>query len=136
MGLLNWTIHRSMRRHAEEIVQWIVNTYQQLRTDHPVLPERDILAKLLDQRGRFPRGDTDRDIVLDRYGSSLNGLCYYLGLNSQLMKGMMISRCVQYTEYIDTALKKLGFGKPPDETKLGYFKTLGLPEGAVAESYL
>ena len=74
--------------------------------------------------------------TLDKYASSLNRLCYYLGLNSPLMKDMMVSRCIQYTEYIDMELEKYGIHKPLDEVKRQYFKTLGLPEGAVNKSYL
>lgn len=136
MGILNSLMHRTMRKHAEDLAQWAGETYQLLRKEHPNVPERDIFAKMLDQRGRFPGGDKDRDIVVDRYGSSLNGLCYFLGLNSQQMKEMMVSRCVQYTEYVDIALQKKGFEKPTDETKRLYFKTLGLPEDAVTQSHL
>jgi hypothetical protein len=52
------------------------------------------------------------------------------------MKGMMVSRCVQLTEYVDIELLKRGFQKPSDEIKQRYFKTLGLPETAVNESCL
>ncbi len=91
---------------------------------------------MLDQKGKFPGREKARDIVLDRYGSSLNGLCYFLGLKSPLMKDMMISRCVQFTEYVDMELEKRGIGKLSDETKRKYFKTLKLPEDAVINTSL
>lgn len=136
MGIINWLMHRSMKNHAESLVKWATESYQLIHKNQPDLSERDVLRNMLDQRIRFPGGNTDREIILDRYGSSLNGLCYYLGLNSQRMKGTMVFRCVQYTEYIDIALQKKGFKKPADEIKKRYFQTLGLSENAVNESYL
>jgi hypothetical protein len=136
MGIINWIMHRSMRKWAEALVKWATDTYRSLRAQNPDLSDREIFAMMLDERGRFPGGDKDRDVILDRYGSSLNGLCYFLGLNAQKMKGMMVLRCVQFTEYVDLALQSHGFHKPTDETRQRYFKTLGLPETAVSESYL
>lgn len=136
MGIINWLMHRRMKRHAEALVKWATESYEGVRAQHPELPERDVFRKMLDQRVRFPGGDKDRETVLEKYGSSLNGLCYYLGLNSQSMGGMMVSRCVQFTEYVDIELQKRGLNTPSDETKRRYFKTLGLPESAVGESYL
>lgn len=115
---------------------WAIESYKAMCRDTPNLAEQDVFRKILDQRVLFPGGDKDREVVLDRYGSSLNGLCYYLGLNSSLMKDMMVSRCIQYTEYIDIELEKYGVHKPLDETKRRYFKTLGLPEDAVTRTYL
>jgi len=128
MGIVNWLMHRSMKGHAEALAKWASESYQAVRTQNPELAERNVFRKMLDQRGRFPGGEKDREIVLDRYGSSLNGLCYYLGLNSQHMKGMMVSRCVQFTEYVDIELQKCGVERLSAETKQRYFKTLGLPE--------
>lgn len=136
MGIINWLVHRSMKKWAEDIVVWATDSFQSLRNQYPDISDRDVFAMMLDQRGKFPGGDKDRDVVLDRYGSSLNGLCYFIGLNSRNMKGMMVSRCIQFTEYVDIALKKRGFSKPSDDTKRRYFKTLGLPEKAATESYL
>jgi len=57
-------------------------------------------------------------------------------LNSQSMKGTMVSRCIQFTEYIDFELKNRGFEKPANDIKKRYFRTLGLPENAVEEKYI
>jgi hypothetical protein len=83
-----------------------------------------------------PGGDADREKVLDRYGSSLHGLCYFIGLNSSPMKGMMVSRCIQFTEYIDLALKEHGAKSLPVEMKKDYFEKLRLPVDAAEESRL
>jgi hypothetical protein len=136
MGIINWLVHRNMRGQAEALAKWATDSYQSIRSQDPDLADRDVFREMLDQRGRFPGGDADREKVLDRYGSSLHGLCYYLGLNSQQMKGMMVSRCVQFTEYVDIELRKNGAGEIPIETKRRYFKTLGLPEEAASESHL
>lgn len=125
-----------MKSEAKAVVDWTMQSFQLLKAQHADSVERDIFQKLLDLRGKFPRGDIDRDIVVDRYGTSINGICYYIGLNSGLMKKQMVSRGVQFTEYIDLELNRRGFEKPSNEIKKGYFKTLGLPESAVEESYL
>lgn len=136
MGIINWLMHRNMRSEAEALVKWATDAYRSILAAHPELSERDVLGSMLDQRWRLPDGNKARDTVLDRYGSSIHGLCYFLGLNAQNMKGMMVSRCVQFTEYIDRELQKRGFAKPPDDVKRRYFTTLGLPEDAVTENYL
>lgn len=128
MGIINSLMHRNMRREAEALAKWATDSYQSVHAQNPDLVERDVFRKMLDQRVRFPGGETDREKVLDRYGSSLHGLCYYLGLNSQRMKGMMVSRCLQFTEYVDMELRKNGVEQISIETKRGYYKTLGLPE--------
>ncbi len=130
MGIINWLMHRSMKNQTKTLVKWATESYRSVRNQHPSLSDREVFEKMLDQRGRFPGGDRDRDIVLGRYGSSLNGLCYFLGLNSQHMKGTMVSRCMQFTEYVDLELEKHGFKKPSDETKQRYFMTLGLSKNA------
>ncbi len=136
MGIVNWLMHRNMKNAADALVTWATDAYRSVRTAQPHLPEREVFGHMLDQNGRFPDGDKARDTVLDRYGSSIHGLCYFLGLNTQPMKGMMVSRCVQFTEYVDLELQKRGFGMPADDVKRRYFKTLGLPENAVAERHL
>lgn len=131
MGIINWLMHRNMRRQAEALAKWATESYQSVRTQNSDLSDRDVFGKMLDQRARFPGSEKDRETVLDRYGSSLHGLCYYIGLNSQDMKRMMVSRCVQFTDYVDIELEKYGFKKPSDEIKRRYFKTLGLPANTV-----
>ena len=131
MGIINWLMHRNMRGQAEALAKWATESYQSVRTQNSDLSDRDVFGKMLDQRGRFSGGEKDREMVLDRYGSSLHGLCYYIGLNSQDMKRMMVSRCVQFTDYVDIELEKYGFKKPSDEIKRRYFKTLGLPANTV-----
>lgn len=136
MELINQKMHSLMSDEAKFNVLWAFELYQSFHAQYPELSDREVYGKMLDQRVKFPGGDKDREIVLDRYGSSLNGLCYYLGLNSILMKDTMIFRCIQFTEYIDIELEKLGIKKPPDEIKRKYFKTLDLPEDAVNKRHL
>ena len=136
MGIINWLMHRNMKNVARSIVNWAVDSYSSINKQCPGIIDREIFGRMLDQRGEFPGGDRDREIILDRYGSSINGICYYLGLNSQSMRGTMVSRCIQFTEYIDLELKNRGFEKPANDIKKGYFKTLGLPENAVEEKYI
>lgn len=136
MGIVNWLVHRSITSAAEALVTWATDAYRSVRTAQPDLPEREVFGHMLDRRGRLPDGDKGRDTVLDRYGSSIHGLCYFLGLNAHPMKGMMVSRCLQFTEYVDLELRKRGFDGPADDVKRRYFRTLGLPENAVAESHL
>lgn len=136
MELANQQMHYLMNNEAKSRATWAFELYQSFRAQYPELSDREVFGKMLDQRVKFPGGDKDREIVLDRYGSSLNGLCYYLGLNSTLMKDTMIFRCIQFTEYVDIELEKCGIKKPSDEIKRQYFKTLDLPEEAVAKTYL
>ena len=97
---------------------------------------KDIFKIAIDNKVKYKNGEKARDLIIDRYGSSLNGLCYFLGLNSASMKGSMIFRCVQFTEYVDLELESRGFKKPSSDIKRGYFKLLDLPENAVNENYL
>jgi len=135
-GNINQVMHENMKREAKNLTSWAVKSYKKIHNQHPKSRDGEIFRKMLDSRVKFPGGKKDREIILDRYGTSLYGLCYYLGLNSELMKGMMINRCLQFTEYIDIELDKHGIEKLPDSQKIQYFKTLGLPEDAVNKSCL
>jgi hypothetical protein len=125
-----------MKGEAEALTKWATEAYNSLRTQYPHLSEREVFGKMLDQRGKFGAGETIRTKFLDRYGTSLHGFCYFLGLNTQPMKGMMVSRCVQFTQYVDIELEKRGVTKPSDDIRRGYFQTLGLPDNAITENYL
>lgn len=127
MGIVNWLMHHNMRGIIKSLVEWAVYSYEPLRFQFKDMPDREIFGKMLDNRVSFPGGESQRETVLDRYGSSINGLCYYLGLNSPEMKGMMVLRCLQFVEYVDIELHKRGFNKPSDDIKRSYFKTLGIP---------
>ncbi|OGX33583.1 MAG: hypothetical protein A3I43_01300 [Omnitrophica WOR_2 bacterium RIFCSPLOWO2_02_FULL_50_19] len=136
MGIINWLIHRNMLNAANELAKWAFELFQSLRAAQPNIDDRETFRQMLDQRGRFPGGAADREKVLDRYGSSLHGLCYFIGLNSPLMKGMMISRCIQYTQYVDRALEKYGANPLPVSLKREYFEKLRLPVDAAEENRL
>jgi len=133
---VNNLMHEMMEKEATSVVGWVADAYKSSRVKYPECSDREIFKKVLGQRIAFPGGERDCNIVLDRYGTSINGICYYLGLNSQIMKDTMVSRCVQFTEYIDLELENRGFKKPADDIKRSYFKRLGLPEEAVSEKHL
>jgi hypothetical protein len=136
MGIINWLMHRSMRARAENLAEWATHSFESVQRENPTIGQRDVFRIMLDRRVNFPGGEADREKVLDRYGSSLHGLCYYLGLNSPEMSKMMVSRCIQFTEYVDIALKDYGAAPLPPEEKKRYFQYLKLPEEAVGVSYL
>jgi len=136
MGFINSLMHRNMKKEAGRRATWAADYYKKIRDQFPDVTEREVFGKMLDSRFKFPDGAKAREVVLDRYGSSLNGLCYYIGLNSPTMKGTMVLRCLQFVEYVDIELQKRGFDKPSDDVKRGYFKTLDLPETAVNETRL
>ena len=52
------------------------------------------------------------------------------------MSEMMVSRCIQFTEHVDIALKDHGAAPLPPQEKKRYFQHLKLPEEAVGVSYL
>jgi hypothetical protein len=137
MGFINWTMHRNMRRLAAELSKWAVESHEATRRQHPDWSDREIQRSMLDGKGiTFDVGDSSRETFLDRYGSSLNGLCYFLGLTGGPMKDATVLRCVQFTEYVDIELQKHGATKISDDIKRGYFKLLGLPEATVNECCL
>jgi len=136
MALANWMMRRGLKKAAAEIADWAVASYVTLHSQHPELQERELFGKMLDQRLNFPGGSDAREQALDVFGSSINGICYYCGLNTAYMKQMMVIRRVQFTEYVDIELENRGFTKPLKQTKEQYFKVLGLPEDGVRESWL
>jgi hypothetical protein len=52
------------------------------------------------------------------------------------MSGAMVSRCIQFAEYVDIALKERAVKPLPSEEKRRYFQYLKLPGEAVGVSYL
>lgn len=141
-------MHRSMRARAQNLAEWATHSFESVQRENPTIGQRDVFRIMLDRRVNFPGGEADetesirkflrdhREKVLDRYGSSLHGLCYYLGLNSPEMSEMMVSRCIQFTEYVDIALKDYRAAPLSPEEKKRYFQYLKLPEEAVDVSYL
>jgi len=136
MGIINWLMHRNMRKQAEDWAEWSVTAFKQVCSKHPGLSDRELYGKTLDTRVQFPDGDSARSKVLDRYGSSLHGLCYYLGLNSESMKGALVSRCLQFIEYMDIELDKRKVPKLSRELKEQYFEFLKLPVDEIGKSRL
>lgn len=131
MGIINWLMHRGIQGRAQELAEWAMESYKSVRSANADASERDVFKKMLNQRVKFPGGEQDLEKVLDRWGSSLHGLCYYLGLHSQEMKGMMVSRCIQFTEYVDLSLKERGAKPLPPELKKEYFRILHFPEESI-----
>ena len=129
MGIINWMVQRNMESNASELAKWAATTYYQIVASKSCASEREIFRKMLEKRGvNFDAGSDIREKFLDRYGDSVHGFCYFLGLNSPLMKGMMVSRCVQYIQCMDKYLDKFGVNSPPNEVRSGYLKTLGIPD--------
>ncbi len=130
MGIVNWLVHRNMKRDAESLAKWAAAAYYQEVASKSCISDRERFGKMLVKRSiNFKAGN---EKFLDTYGDSLYGFCYCIGLNGSLMSGMMISRCVQYTQYIDEELDKYGFKMPSNEIRRGYFRALGLPENSVS----
>lgn len=131
MGLVNCMMHRNMQKVSEELATWAVETHRLVQSRNPGVSEAEVLGGMVDTRGQFGAGATAREKFLDTFGSSRHGLCYFLGLNKLQIR--MVSRSLQFIEYMDIALAKRGIVRPPDDLRRGYLKALGLPEDAVTE---
>lgn len=130
-------MHRGMRSRARDLAQWGVPTFRTIKNKNPNLPDRSIYSQMLDQRVQFPGGEEAKGAVLDRYGSSLHGICYFLALNTGGMEGnTMVLRCLQFLQYLDRELKKAGAIEPAVDIRRDYFKKLALPESAVGKNHL
>ncbi len=142
MGILNWMMHKNMRKVAEQCVKTAATTYSSLRVLNPNMSEQDLRAGVLDKLGNFPV-ESRRQYVLATYGTSLHGICYAMGL-ATFGGGLIVSRCVQFTQYVDIEFERYndmefgraGFLPPATEMKRGYFKALKLPEYAVDKDFL
>jgi hypothetical protein len=142
MGVLNWMMHRTMKSRAEEVVKSATTTYSALRAQNLHLAESELRARVLDALVVVESGK--RQHVLDTYGTSLHGIGYFMGIYTPPIRGMIVSRCIQFTQYVDlffescvdTEFGRAGFTPPSREMKRGYFKALGFPEDAVDKDYL
>lgn len=125
-----------MRSRARDLAKWATSSYRLMQKENPAMTDREIFSKLLDQRVQFPAGQAAKDAVLDRYGSSIYGICYFLGLNTGGMESSMVLRCLQFLQYLTAAMQSAGAGPLSPDLKRDYFRKLDLPEDAADKNHL
>jgi len=130
MGLSNFLIQRAMKKDARLLAEWAAELYQTLKVHNPNDTDEEIFGEMLGERMHF-RDEDDEKRTKARFCSTIEGVCYYLGMEFGVLRGAPIFRCVQFTQYVDEELYNRGFNKQSIETKRRLFKELGLPEDSM-----
>lgn len=124
MALLNWLMRKSLQGKANTIADYVANTYPRLKLENHGCSDALLHSKLMWEDLSFLPEDAQQHVLA--CCESLEGTCYFMALQSQPLKGMMLSRCLQFTKYMDDALYAKGFKSQSKDTKVRILKLMDL----------
>jgi len=132
MGIINFLAHRMLKKEATRITRLVLEEYHAQKTKSPSVKEEDVLRQTFyDIWGISSEEDLKKfkDKTVRKIQiccKSLHGVCYLVALDGPSGQGLMITRCLQFTYYIDTELEKSGFAKLSYAEKLEVLGVLEL----------
>ncbi len=114
MGIINFLAHRMLKKEAARTTKLVLEEYNALKTKTPSAKEGDVLRQTFydiwgissEEDLRKFKEKTVRKIQI--CCKSLHGVCYLVALDGPSGHGLMASRCLQFTYYIDRELERNG----------------------------
>ena len=134
MGIINFLAHRMLKKEATRTTKLVLEEYNALKTKTPSAKEEDVLRQTFyDIWGISSEEDLKKfkEKTVQKINiccESLHGVCYLVALDGPSGRGLMVSRCLQLTYYIDMELKKRGFAKLAYNEKLKILEPLELAD--------
>ncbi|MDP3934915.1 MAG: hypothetical protein Q8Q46_01700 [Candidatus Giovannonibacteria bacterium] len=134
MGIINFLAHRMLKKEAARTTKLVLEEYNALKTKSPSAKERDVLRQTFyDIWGISSEEDLKKfkEKTVQKINiccESLHGVCYLVALDGPAGRGLMVSRCLQLTCYIDMELEKRGFAKLAYNEKLKVLEPLELAD--------
>ena len=134
MRIINFFMHRMLKQEAADIVTLTLKEYNTFKVTTLLTKEEDILRQvfyniwgiLSEEDLKIFKEKTVQKIKI--CCESLHGICYLVGLDSPFGYDLQISRCLQFTYYIDMELERRGFPRLAYHEKLRILEPLELAE--------
>jgi hypothetical protein len=120
-----------MQKLANNVTSDVIASYEKQKSLYPNLNEADMLYLSLCDAGGLDKTKIPQELenkVKNRFCTSLEGVCYILGLEFGFLNGSMAMRCAQYTAMVDRFLTAKGYKPTSKEIKIRLYKELDLYE--------
>lgn len=110
---------KRMDKEAEKITYQIITKYKEIKISGTELDDEIILFRTLISYLGIPENKIGTESVqgLKKYCTSIENVCYAVGLNSTLMQNTIILRCAQFLAMIDRKLHSNGIPPCSDAKK-------------------
>lgn len=109
--MFNYLMQRQLKKEAKRLAKEALESFSELRTRKESIQEI-ILEKVMEEEGLTKISESSRERI-KTCCKTVNGFCYMMALDTGPLKKLINIRSLQFTEYMDEELKKLGF---PDQT--------------------
>jgi len=120
MGIINWVMHRSMKKEAQRLAKEVAVLYQESKSKNPDATEAEVIKDMAfnifnkEDLVRIPESSRRR---IEICCETIQGFCYMMALDVGILKGLMDFRSLQFTHYMDKELEAQGFPPQSKEQK-------------------
>lgn len=120
---------KKMQKLANDITTKVVASYKRMKSSHSDLNEVDIYFLCLCDVGQLDKSKIPAELernIKKKFCTSIEGVCYVLGLEFGFLKGCMAMRGAQFTAMVDRFLSAKGCKATSQEIKINLYKELDL----------
>ncbi|MFH1661963.1 MAG: hypothetical protein ABIA02_02620 [Candidatus Falkowbacteria bacterium] len=134
MVVVNFLAHRMLKKIAKGVTQLVLEEYDVCKSKNPLAEDGDVLRRTfysiwgISSEENLKKFKEKTIHKIDVCCGSVHGVCYLVALDGPSGQGLMISRCLQLTYYIDKELEKRGFAKLDFNKKLEILEPLELAD--------
>jgi len=127
----NWLVQNRLQKEAKKVVAWVSQNYPLVKAKNPTESDSDIFYRMIHLYSQQAGGNLSKASekwmgMAKQCCSSIEGLCYLIGVEGNVLRGQLVLRCLQFTYYADNELYAKGFQPQSKETKETVLKALGL----------
>jgi len=126
MGIFNLIVHRQMKKEANRLAIEVAKLFKDRKKSMTSAMEPDIIRTMFlndDNIGLISEESRKR---IEVCCSTINGYCYMMVLDAGKFKKWINFRSLQFTHYMDRALKDVGFPKQSIDQKRNILEVMGL----------
>jgi len=127
----NWLVQNRLQKEAKKVVAWVFQNHPLVKAKNPTESDSDIYFQMIHLYSQQAGGDLSKASekwlgMAKQCCSSMEGLCYLIGVEGNVLRGQLFLRCVQFTYYVDNEFHARNFKLQSKETKEMVLKALGI----------
>lgn len=126
MGIINWFVHRSMKKEAKRLTKECLKICNENKDTLSTKDAAEILKQCTFDDESLSKIPSSSRIRINECCSTVNGFCYMMALDVGKFKGWMNLRSLQFTTHMDNELSIAGFPHQPIEHKRKILKAMQL----------
>ena len=131
--MFTYLIKRQLKKDAERLAKTFSEKFPNLKNEDDKIVVQKTLMETFDKNIIKDWTKEERDF-LQICCKTPNGYCYMMGFNDGYKKKMMNIRSIEFTNYVDEALQKLGYRQQSLKQKRETVDVLGFKDAF--EKYL